>query len=87
MKKLFKKLHLPIVLMLILSILLSGCVMSLTCISHIDRDRNGECDNCGIAMEVPREDIENVLGSFLNVFPRFPNLRYVSLSSRFGGEL
>lgn len=35
----------------------------------------------------PREDIENVLGSFLNVFPRFPNLRYVSLSSRFGGEL
>lgn len=60
MKKLFKKLHLPIVLMLILSILLSGCVMSLTCISHIDRDRNGECDNCGIAMEVPREDIEKI---------------------------
>ena len=46
--------------MLILSILLSGCVMSLTCISHIDRDRNGECDNCGIAMEVPREDIEKI---------------------------
>ena len=60
MKKLFKKLHLPIVLMLILSILLSGCVMSLTCISHIDRDRNGECDNCGIAMEIPREDIEKI---------------------------
>lgn len=32
----------------------------------------------------PREDIDGVLGSYLDIFPRFPNLRYVSLSSRFG---
>ena len=60
MKKLFKKLHLPIVLMLILSILLSGCVMSLTFIIHIDLDRNGEGDNHGIAMESPRDRLAKI---------------------------
>lgn len=56
-----KKLFLPIIaLLLTLAVGLSGCVMSLTCISHIDSDRNGKCDHCGIAMEVPREDIEKI---------------------------
>ena len=53
-------LYLPIIALLILALTLSGCVMSLSCISHIDSDRNGKCDHCGIAMEVPREDIEKI---------------------------
>ena len=59
MKKLIK-LILPIALVLALAFSFSACAMSLTCISHIDSDRNGKCDNCGTAMEVPREDIENI---------------------------
>mgnify|MGYP001854248472 CR=1 FL=1 len=55
-----KMLYLPIIALLIIALTLSGCVMSLTCISHIDSDRNGKCDHCGIAMEVPREDIEKI---------------------------
>ena len=41
-------LYLPIIALLIIALTLSGCVMSLTCISHIDSDRNGKCDHCGI---------------------------------------
>ena len=59
MKKLIK-LILPLALVLALAFSFSACAMSLTCISHIDSDRNGKCDNCGTAMEVPREDIENI---------------------------
>ena len=59
MKKL-TKLLLPLAIVLVMAISMTGCVMSITCISHIDRDRNGECDNCGIEMEVPREDIEKI---------------------------
>ena len=55
-----KMLFWPIAVILIFALTLSGCVMSLTCISHIDSDRNGECDHCGIEMEVPREDIEQI---------------------------
>ena len=55
-----KMLFWPIAVILIFALTLSGCVMSLTCISHIDSDRNGKCDHCGIAMEVPREDIEKI---------------------------
>jgi len=40
--------------------LLSGCVVSLTCISHIDRDSNGKCDNCGAKMVVVVSNIENL---------------------------
>lgn len=59
MKKLLKRL-LPVVLSLALVLSMSGCVMSLSCISHIDSDRNGRCDHCGIEMEVPREDIDKI---------------------------
>lgn len=59
MKKLIK-LILPIALVLALAFSFSACAMSLTCISHIDSDRNGKCDNCGTAMEIPREDIEKI---------------------------
>ena len=59
MKKLLR-LVLPVVAVLVLTLSLSACAMSLTCLSHIDRDRNGKCDNCGTAMVVPREDIESV---------------------------
>lgn len=55
-----KKLFLPIVALLIIAFTLSGCMVSLNCISHIDSDRNGKCDHCGIEMEVPRADIEKI---------------------------
>ena len=50
----------PVTVLLILALTLSGCVVSLTCISHIDSDLNGKCDHCGIEMEVPRQDIESI---------------------------
>ena len=59
MKKLIK-LILPLALVLALAFSFSACAMSLTCISHIDSDRNGKCDNCGTALEVPREDLEKI---------------------------
>lgn len=38
----------------------SGCVASLTCISHIDRDANGKCDNCGTKMVVIISNVEKL---------------------------
>ena len=40
--------------------MLGGCEVSRTCISHIDRDSNGRCDNCGTKMEVTRSDVLSI---------------------------
>ena len=38
----------------------SGCVASLTCISHIDRNSDGKCDNCGTKMVVIISNVEKL---------------------------
>ena len=57
MKKLIR-LFLPVVAVLVLAMSLSGCAVGLTCLSHIDRDSNGKCDNCGF--EMPISNVENL---------------------------
>lgn len=42
------------------AITFGGCVVSLTCISHIDRDGNGKCDNCGTKMTVVISNVEKL---------------------------
>ncbi len=52
MKKLMKLLLIVVVGALVFSF--GACAMSLTCISHIDRDGNGRCDNCGQEVKLSR---------------------------------
>lgn len=40
--------------------LFCGCQASLTCLSHIDRDSNGKCDNCGTKMEIVIKNVETL---------------------------
>lgn len=42
------------------AMLFCGCQVSLTCLSHIDRDSNGKCDNCGTKMKIVIKDVENL---------------------------
>lgn len=39
------------VIALFLILIMTACRAQLVCISHIDRDGNGKCDNCGIKLE------------------------------------
>ena len=39
------------VIALFLILIMTACKAQLVCISHIDRDGNGKCDNCGIKLE------------------------------------
>lgn len=52
MKKLMKLLLIALVCTFVFSF--GACAMSLTCISHIDRDGNGRCDNCGQEVQLSR---------------------------------
>ena len=59
MKKLLKLLPLAFVLSIALS--LSACAVGITCISHIDRDANGKCDNCGQTMAIVQTNVETLV--------------------------
>ena len=39
------------VIALFLILIMTACQAKLVCLSHIDRDGNGKCDNCGIKLE------------------------------------
>ena len=59
MKKAFKSLLASLVLVPVVAF--NSCVVSITCISHIDRDQNGICDNgCGTEMEIVIQNVEKV---------------------------
>lgn len=58
MKKLFKLFLLAFTLVLVFAF--SGCVVSLTCISHIDRNNDGKCDNCKKHVTIVSSNVKSV---------------------------
>lgn len=37
-----------------------ACAVGVTCISHIDRDGNGKCDNCGQAVTIVKSNVQSI---------------------------
>lgn len=58
MKRILKFLYTAVTLILVFS--LSACVVSITCISHIDKDENDRCDNCKQSIPVSKTNVKSI---------------------------
>lgn len=76
MRKLKKAIFTLVVFILTFSLAaFSGCVASITCISHVDEDRNGKCDHC--KQKVTLEEETNVEKITMKTLP---NKTYYALN-------
>ena len=75
MKKSIRLLLTSLILTPVLS--LNACVASITCISHIDKNSDGKCDNCKQKVEIQVSNVEKM------TVKTMPNKTYYALNEQF----
>lgn len=75
MKKSIKLLLTSLILTPVLT--LNACVAGITCISHIDKNGDGKCDNCKQKVEIQVSNVENMTVKVM------PNKTYYALNEKF----